>query len=516
MARATRRSWPVKTSSFLFGYPSPSPSSHPARETAWLDGVRGLAAFLVVMTHYNLSWLSVYAQASFGALILRTDSKDGGVHYHLEGERLWDFWRLPILRLYISGGGAMVAVFFVLSGMVLSWGPLQAAREGDAERVAGSLGSSVVRRWFRLFLPCFVVAMGPMVLRMVHEFHSIGGVFEELWNFIKACEHWASPFSTDYTLQITGGHPYNYVMWTIPFEFAGSIFVYVCILGLGRIKNFGRRIGAVVCVATYALLSRFWGYWLFGFGLALTDYVRQAGGFKKLSQRTSRTASYVWVVLWISGLYFMSWMPPTDDWTQPMFDWMSYLPLPPGFRGVNEGRVYWGVGAILFVTSSCHLSWVRSFFEFSFLQYLGRVSFMLYLQHLPIEIVISAPLKSALYAAFCRKEMNEAVGQEVYLTNFWSRLGVYAILWAISVSVALNNAHFLEIWVDRPCTNFGKWVDDKLVNGFGRNVQEKTAMVGTEEEELLPMSSERLPEAASRAESVNLLSGVQQSSREPV
>lgn len=36
----------------LFGYP---PSQHdPARETAWLDGLRGVAAFLVLVYHYHL------------------------------------------------------------------------------------------------------------------------------------------------------------------------------------------------------------------------------------------------------------------------------------------------------------------------------------------------------------------------------------------------------------------------------------------------------------------------------
>jgi len=47
----------------------------------------------------------------------------------------------------------MVAIFFVISGYVLSYKGLKLAREGKGGKLLDSLGSSVFRRWLRLHLP---------------------------------------------------------------------------------------------------------------------------------------------------------------------------------------------------------------------------------------------------------------------------------------------------------------------------------------------------------------------------
>src|ERR1700760_339690 len=47
----------------------------------------------------------------------------------------------------------MVAIFFVISGYVLSYRSLKLAREGKPIQLLDSLASSVFRRWLRLHLP---------------------------------------------------------------------------------------------------------------------------------------------------------------------------------------------------------------------------------------------------------------------------------------------------------------------------------------------------------------------------
>lgn len=47
----------------------------------------------------------------------------------------------------------MVAIFFVISGYVLSYRSLKLASEGKPIQLLDSLASSVFRRWLRLHLP---------------------------------------------------------------------------------------------------------------------------------------------------------------------------------------------------------------------------------------------------------------------------------------------------------------------------------------------------------------------------
>lgn len=461
----------------VFGWP---PQAHdPPRETAWLDGVRGLAAFFVLMNHYSLEWLSVFSDAPFGARVLSNENPDQ-IWYHYEGERLWDPWRLPLLRIIMCSGNAQVAVFFVLSGFVLSWGPLASLRANRFEKASLALGSSTVRRWFRLYTPCFVVTLAYLLHRIITFDHEASSVFGEIWNFLRGSERWANPFETTHIQQFTASHPYAYVMWTIPFEFGGSMFVYVAMLGLGRIRDYRRRTAAIVFVSLYALVSLYWGYWLFGSGLALADYVHEAGGFKKLSQRTSTRACCAWLAAFILGLLLMGWMATHRWYTRPGYEWMDHIPLPPGYRPLgDEGRFWWGWGGILVIASSCHLSFIRKFFEFRIIQHLGRISFMLYLIHILIHEIVTKPLRPYLYSVFCTKEFSETYLGDVFISTPFKNIAIYCTLWVISVFIVMCVAHFLEVYVDKPCTSFGKWVDDKLVNGFG------DIKMATEEEEQL-------------------------------
>lgn len=75
--------------------------------TAWLDGMRGIAAFLVYIRHF--------------AAATHPDIQYG---WGTNGEHR-NFIHLPFLRL-LTAGPAMVALFFIISGYALSLGPLRA------------------------------------------------------------------------------------------------------------------------------------------------------------------------------------------------------------------------------------------------------------------------------------------------------------------------------------------------------------------------------------------------------
>ena len=67
------------------------------------------------------------------------------------------FFQLPFVRLFYAAE-AMVAVFFVVSGYVLSHRCVRHARSGDYGVCFRILSSLALRRVFRLFLPAIAAS----------------------------------------------------------------------------------------------------------------------------------------------------------------------------------------------------------------------------------------------------------------------------------------------------------------------------------------------------------------------
>lgn len=101
--------------------------------TAYLDGIRGLAALSVFFHHFF--YQGVWVDVGFGA---------GGSYYNI--------LRLPIIRLLYNGGAA-VTLFFLISGYALSYKPTMLMRSGKYKDLASNLSSLTFRRLLRLFMP---------------------------------------------------------------------------------------------------------------------------------------------------------------------------------------------------------------------------------------------------------------------------------------------------------------------------------------------------------------------------
>lgn len=123
--------------SFLQG-PEARAKIRPAKlhPTAYLDGMRGIAALSVYFFHTTIQ---VYnAWISYGR---------DGANYH--------FLQLPIVRLIYEGHGS-VALFFVISGYALSYRPIKLIRAGKYEDFSQAMASMTFRRAIRLYLPIFI------------------------------------------------------------------------------------------------------------------------------------------------------------------------------------------------------------------------------------------------------------------------------------------------------------------------------------------------------------------------
>lgn len=228
--------------------------------TSYLDGLRGVAAFIVYVYHFSLMWR--YQDLEIGYW-----SPWSG-HY---------WYQLPFVRLLVSGR-ASVTVFFVISGYVLSTRPLQLIhqyhhhhhqqhrgattkqqqKQQASNKVLDALSSAVLRRPFRLYLP---IAAATFLLSVLVQArfpfrtdplfagggvaYTADGLRAQLANWWATMARLVDPFHVEGTRGGGQRHPVTWYiapLWTIPTEFKGSLAVFLALLAGARV----RRRGAVV------------------------------------------------------------------------------------------------------------------------------------------------------------------------------------------------------------------------------------------------------------------------------
>lgn len=102
--------------------------------TQYLDGVRGLASFIVFIFHFTHI---LFPSTNSGFII---------------GSNNTSIWQLPMIRFAYSGA-AMVSIFFIVSGYVLTHRYIQKMYRQEYLSLYTSLTSLTFRRALRLFLP---------------------------------------------------------------------------------------------------------------------------------------------------------------------------------------------------------------------------------------------------------------------------------------------------------------------------------------------------------------------------
>lgn len=131
----------------------------------YLDGLRGLAAFAVVISHY----IQVFYPA---ALSGRAEQ----AHF------AWDTWYgISPINLFYNGQFA-VCLFFVLSGYVLSVKMYEEAL--DSETFLKLLRSSALRRYIRLAVPAAMSVLLVYLAISTNAFH-LQDIWDTTWTDMK-------------------------------------------------------------------------------------------------------------------------------------------------------------------------------------------------------------------------------------------------------------------------------------------------------------------------------------------
>ena len=429
--------------------------------TAYLDGLRGLAALFVVIQHY-------------------VGGFDMNVHEHGFGENgNYYFASLPFVRIIFSGGSAAVAIFFVLSGYVLSIGPLKVLRAGDRDAIYPRLASAVVRRPVRLYLPPLAVTFIFAIL--LHAPFDLvpkspwpprkDGLFAELGNWVVESLKFFNPFRTHGSNQ--GWFTYSLVVWSIPIELKGSMLIY----GLTAVDTASRAPQTLFLLAlAFSVIAQLqFAYWTMACFVA--GYILASMDSNSLDQKffarsfTPRTQSFIFHGLFFVGFYLLC--QPSHDgqphYASDALGWGVLSSMVPAAYDANQYYRFWhSYGAVLSVYSTLHIKWVQSFLSTRPLKYLGKVSFLLYLVHLPVIAIFGDRIGRMLG--------NVPFGPDSWWDNWIPIPDIgpaamslrFLTCLALVLPVCLAVAHLGTIWLDEPSVKAGKKIVQKLGLGEKR------------------------------------------------
>ena len=314
-----------------------------------LEGIRGLAAIVVVLHHF--------AFAFFPLLILGS-----GAVQHMRFE---DNIHGTPLALLFSGTFA-VAIFFVLSGFVLTIGFFQTKKDSIIKKLAA-------KRYLRLMLPALAITMVCCVLmklgfpQYIAKAANITGsswLLGEGWNFTP--HFLGALYSGTVGIFLEGKSGYDNVLWTMATEFIGSFIVFAFVLLFGKSKY--RWISYVM-----AMILTFNTWFLpFIFGMALAD-LYASGRLEAFKKKRWIAGALVGTVFF--GSY--TWSAPASVYTVINTQFFSSIT-------INYLVLYLTLGATFLVFSVLASRRLTSWLKKPKISALGKYTFSLYLVHLPI------------------------------------------------------------------------------------------------------------------------------------
>lgn len=247
-------------------------------------------------------------------------------------------------------------------------------------------------------------------------------------------------------------------MWTIPTEFRNSLFLFLTILGTSRLQA-KFRIALVVFIIIHCWSFARWDFCLFLSGMLLAEWdhirgahVASALPTKEASTTPKRSTKKLafWIALNIFTLFLMS-TPDTDCGNTPGYRTLcGVIPKWWGQRGARALRWWQSIAAVLWVLSVGHLPFWQRYYESGVVQYLGKISYALYLVHGMVLKAVALPLELWLW-----KNVTGIEGTNRFVGWFMGA--------CVSVPLCVWWADVFWRMIDIPAVSFGKWAEGKVL-----------------------------------------------------
>ncbi|KAH6678522.1 acyltransferase 3 [Halenospora varia] len=448
--------------------------------TKWLDGLRGIAAAIVAFDHLFMSdvW---HPFISFW-----TDPPEGNRH----------LVQLPPIRILFAAQG-MVTLFMVISGYAIS---ISLLKDRNSPQFLERVSSAIVRRVFRIYLPVLVTAS---LAQLLFFFNLFNWKFDEgflanlpqpwttPWAHIKYLLNFMADSINIIAFQYRGS--LNGQLWTMPFEFRGSNVVYLLIIGLSAWRA-RSRLNMLPIIASFFLwygnwdiFGFIWGLWLAERAIAaslalsenlntefdLAEYEDGANPLSTLSRslglcrgkhrysglklRKCSTLSRIGIALtFITGYYLLCL--GLDGHLPPGYQFLSVFQPARWKDNWDISHMCWkSIGSAMLVYAIGELPCLQRPLNTRPVQYLGKISFALYLLHETIYQLWRDPLRDLVYLTLSGNEYgssSEALGTDPF--------SFHVAWWTTAVllgAVVVCAAHYYTIYVDNRCVVLAKRVD---------------------------------------------------------
>ncbi|EXJ88473.1 hypothetical protein A1O1_05403 [Capronia coronata CBS 617.96] len=349
---------------------SPEAKERALKDTAWADGLRGIAAVFVVSSHLVLC----YARG----VVPPCCAKDSTTP---------SLFQRPILRL-VASGHSWVALFFILMGFVNALKPIQLARSGLIDKALSKLASASFSRIFRLVLPATAATIISWFICNL-GLYKISESSDAYWL------NTTTPLPSDgwpqavkdlmSALQRTwlyyGENPYDQPQWALIYLLQGSVMIISALSLVISMTPLWRTV-------TLVILSLWSLNWSRVIGDPFTGLCCFAGillgevSLTNIPQRASAISPYLSPPLILLALIMMSYpgsFYQASAWSTWLHDFaIQYVP---SDITNTVDRMYGSVGGLLLMVGviiSPHARWLLSRRP---LQWLGKVSFAIYLLH---------------------------------------------------------------------------------------------------------------------------------------
>ncbi len=380
-----------------------------------LEGLRGVAAVAVVIFHGLSMFYPIFLYGVLSGAGLTQNSR---FEDNLFGN--------PV-SVAVSGAFA-VAIFFVLSGFVLTISFFNSGKAESIMRIAG-------KRYLRLMIPALAsILVTLMILAVGLDFMKplVADITGSMWlknlwpsepSFITALSQgvWGVFFSTNFDTN------YNPVLWTMRFELLGSLLVFAAALLFGKAQ---RRwiIYIILFIATF----KTW-YLAFVIGMILADlYAHKKFPFIEDAKR------YGWlVILLVVGIFlggYPYYVPEGSVYAAFQLPWL---------QAAENHSLYLSIAAALVLVSIISLKPLSRLFGSKYISLLGKYSFSIYLIHMAVLFTAGAGMFLLLYP----------------LVGFHWAAGLSIV---VSLIVLVPVAYLFERFVDSPAIRvsslFSRWL----------------------------------------------------------
>lgn len=326
----------------------------------YLEGLRGLLALIVVVHHFILLF---YPDVYYGSN--RVSDFANQPHSFLM------LLAITPLNIFMNGTWA-VCMFMLLSGFVLS------LRYYESNQ-SSIIQTSFFKRYFRLTIPVLAaILMIYLLFRM--------GIFQSVFyprtdpNFSFGKDLFTNDISFLSALQmgvadvpLNGNNTYLPVFWTIDIEFIGVLLLFAFLLITHNTKY---RIPLFIAFIVFLFYINKSYYILIMIGSLIALFKDKIEGFPK---------TYIFILLFLLGWY-MEGIPNLQD-VAKQYTWY----------GFTNG---WTNVFLYFQFASCTLMFVgllsfkkiHQLLSSKPLQFLGSISFSMYLLHLPVLFIAGSKL----------------------------------------------------------------------------------------------------------------------------